>query len=433
MMEQLVEFSTKVRGNCLDLVLTNIPERVASVVEAGRLGRSDHEMILITLDMERTSKCPEKIVYNWRLANWDGIRQRIAAINWAQAMEGKTAHQMWGLLKFEVEAAVESNVPMKKVCSGGRPYWMTRKIMAAIRRKKRLWKKAKEGGDMESYKEAEKCVKGMIRCAKRNFEKKLAKENGGNSKPFYSYVKKKTRSRPSIGPLRNEKNETVTDDQGMTEVLNRFFSSVFTKERTDKIPTAAEMRTEAMPDVGITDKIVRAKIRKLKPASATGPDGIGPKLLQELEYELTPVLAKNFRRSLQHGEVPDDWKSANVTPIFKKGSKADPGNYRPVSLTSVCCKMLESILRDSMMDHLTRNGLLNESQHGFMPGRSCCTNLLEFLETVTKVIDAGKPFDVVFLDFAKAFDKVPRERLLEKLRAHGIREEGELYFGFGHG
>ena len=421
MMEQLVEFSTQVRGNCLDLVLTNIPERVASVVEAGRLGRSDHEMILITLDMERTSKCPEKIVYNWRLANWDGIRQRIAAMNWAQAMEGKTAHQMWGLLKLEVEAAVESNVPMKKVCSGGRPYWMTRKIMAAIRRKKRLWKKAKEGGDMEYYKEAEKCVKGMIRCAKRNFEKKLAKENGRNSKPFYSYVKKKTRSRPSIGPLRNEKNETVTDDQGMTEVLNRFFSSVFTKERTDKIPTAAEMRTEAMPDVGITDKIVRAKIRKLKPASATGPDGIGPKLLQELEYELTPVLAKIFRRSLQHGEVPDDWKSANVTPIFKKGSKADPGNYRPVSLTSVCCKMLESILRDSMMDHLTRNGLLNESQHGFMPGRSCCTNLLEFLETVTKVIDAGKPFDVVFLDFAKAFDKVPRERLLEKLRAHGIR------------
>ncbi len=94
-----------------------------------------------------------------------------------------------------------------------------------------------------------------------------------------------------------------------------------------------------------------------------------------------------------------------------------------VSLTSVCCKLLESILRDEMMDHLLANNLLNKSQHGFTPGKSCCTNLLEFLEKTTEVIDEGKPFDVVFLDFAKAFDKVPRERLLEKLRAHGIRRK----------
>jgi len=120
------------------------------------------------------------------------------------------------------------------------------------------------------------------------------------------------------------------------------------------------------------------------------------------------------------GKVPDDWKRANVTPIFKKGSKADPGNYRPVSLTSVCCKMLESLIKDEMMSHLEKNNLITASQHGFFPGRSCTTNLLEFLEGVTAKIDEGKPVDVVFLDFAKAFDKVPKERLLEKLGAHRI-------------
>jgi hypothetical protein len=73
------------------------------------------------------------------------------------------------------------------------------------------------------------------------------------------------------------------------------------------------------------------------------------------------------------------------------------------------------------MNHLIANNLLSNSQHGFMPGKSCSTNLPEFLEKTTKVIDDGQPFDVVFLDFAKAFDKVPRERLLEKLRAHGVR------------
>ncbi len=128
-----------------------------------------------------------------------------------------------------------------------------------------------------------------------------------------------------------------------------------------------------------------------------------------------------FRRSVQHGEIPEDWKRANVTPIFKKGAKSDPGNYRPVSLTSVCCKILDSIIRDAMMAHLLENDLLRQSQHGFMPRKSCCTNLLEFFDAATRAVDSGVPFDVVLLDFVKAFDKVPKERLLEKIRAHGVR------------
>ncbi len=128
-----------------------------------------------------------------------------------------------------------------------------------------------------------------------------------------------------------------------------------------------------------------------------------------------------FQRSMDTGGVPEDWKSANVTPIFKKGAKSEPGNYRPVSLTSICCKLLESILRDVLMEHLERNKLINQSQHGFMPKKSCGTNLLEFLEKVTREVDEGNPVDVIFLDFAKAFDKVPKERLLQKLRAHGVQ------------
>ena len=96
-----------------------------------------------------------------------------------------------------------------------------------------------------------------------------------------------------------------------------------------------------------------------------------------------------------------------MTPIFKKGAKADPGNYRPVSLTSVCGKVLQSIIRDRLMGHLISNGLIKDSQHGFLNGKSCCTNLLEFFEEATKAVDSGEPYDVVFLDSAKAFDEVP--------------------------
>jgi len=114
------------------------------------------------------------------------------------------------------------------------------------------------------------------------------------------------------------------------------------------------------------------------------------------------------------------WKTANVCPIFKKGTKGDPGNYRPVSLTSVTCRLLESIIKDKVTEHLIENGLIRNTQHGFMPGKSCATNLVEFMDTVTRAADEGKAVDIFYLDFAKAFDKVPRQRLLNKMRAKGI-------------
>jgi len=420
MMEQMVHFSTQVKGNCLDLVVTNIPERICDVSEAGRLGSSDHDMLSITLSMDRRAQPSTRPVLNWKKADWPRMREDLAAADWT-AVRTEPVEKMWDFFRARVREAVDKHVPVRPARSRMRPAWLTQQIVAAIRRKQRLWERAKKGRDVDEYKNAEKEVKRMIRNAKRNFEKRLADGNGGNTRPFYSYIKQRTKSKPGIGPLKNDKNEIVAEDQGMAELLNNFFSSVFTREDTEHIPVAENMETITMEEVNITEKMVREKIRKLKPDSAAGPDEIGPRILKELEAVLTTPLVEIFRKSVSTGEVPDEWKKANVTPIFKKGTKKDPGNYRPVSLTSVCCKMLESILRDALMDHLTCNNLLKASQHGFMPGKSCTTNLLEFFEKTTQAIDAGLPFDVIFLDFAKAFDKVPRERLLEKLRAHGVQ------------
>jgi hypothetical protein len=146
--------------------------------------------------------------------------------------------------------------------------------------------------------------------------------------------------------------------------------------------------------------------------------------LKKLCNELAEPLAKVMRASLRSGEVPEDWRTANVTPIFKKGRKSDPENYRPVSLTSVSCRIMESVVKDHVVKHLDRHGLVKKTQHGFTRGRSCASNLLCFLEKVTAALDNGEAVDVVYLDFAKAFDTVPHERLKKKLKAHGI--DGKL-------
>ena len=153
---------------------------------------------------------------------------------------------------------------------------------------------------------------------------------------------------------------------------------------------------------------------------APGPGALYPFLLKSYANYLCIPLALVFRNCLRDGFVPDDWKCANITPIFKKGDRSRPCNYRPVSLTSVVCKVMESIVKRAIVKHFDTYKLIRKTQHGFCQKRSCLTNILEFLEDVTSSMDRQKAVDVIFLDFQKAFDKVPRQHLLFKLCGLGI-------------
>ena len=170
----------------------------------------------------------------------------------------------------------------------------------------------------------------------------------------------------------------------------------------------------------VTPEVVANKINNMKENKSPGVDGIAPKILKETVEQICTPLAHVFNMSLQEGIVPLEWKEANIIPLFKKGSRNKSVNYRPVSLTSVICKVLETIIRDHMMDFLIKHKLINPSQHGFLKARSCLTNLLCFFEEITKWVDEGSPVDVIYLDFQKAFDKVPHQRLILKLKSHGM-------------
>ena len=116
---------------------------------------------------------------------------------------------------------------------------------------------------------------------------------------------------------------------------------------------------------------------------APGIDSVGTNMLLELLEEIVDYIAELFNKSLNSGDIPPDWKLANVTAIFKKGNKSSTSNYRPVSLTVNLCKVFESIMRDYIIDHIEKYKLVRQSQHGFFKNKSCLTNLLVFVEEIT--------------------------------------------------
>ena len=147
-----------------------------------------------------------------------------------------------------------------------------------------------------------------------------------------------------------------------------------------------------------------------------------PRILCALEDKLARRLTHIFNNSVETGIIPEDWKSANVTAIHEKGSRQEPGNYRAISLTSVVCKSMERLVKGRLITHFEMNILIGDSQHGFRNKRSCLTSLLDFYAVIdTYDTDNNKEVDLVYLDFQKPFDKVPHERLMLKVNAHGVQ------------
>ena len=219
-----------------------------------------------------------------------------------------------------------------------------------------------------------------------------------------------------------------TDTLSKAEALNKQFKSVFTHEDIENIPTMATSSDTGnsfpiMSDITFSLNGIQQALCNLQVNKASGPDRIPPYILKNCAEEISPVLKVIFTKSFTTGILPKDWLTANICPVHKKGRCDDASNYRPISLTSICSKVLEHIIYHNIMNHLNNNNILKENQHGFRANHSCVTQLLTLTEDISYALDHRKQVDVILLDFAKAFDTVPHQRLLTKLHFYGIQND----------
>ncbi len=403
--------------NVLDLVLTSDELLISNVCVEPSFGNSDHSSVEFELlsNMQPKSSEQQQWTRNFRKLDVFAAKQLLGLVNWNSVFSGcDCVQQMWDALRTVLEDVFDKTVPWVKVGAASRAYpkFIT-KLQARKRRLFKAWKRLGTAGSKQAYRNCcRECTEAIRSYQLRREERILS---SGNRSQFYSYVNEQRTVRAGVAPLVSPDGSIAVSDYQKSSVLSEQFCSVFTRDN-DVLPTVKnKCPKETFSDFVITGEAVRKVLCKLKLKYCKDPDGIPSAVLRILSYELCQPLATVFRKSLASGKLPISWKTADITALFKKGSSSAAENYRPISITSSVCRVFERVLLDHLLFFVLRNKLLSDEQFGFLKRRSTELQLLACVDSWSKALDASMSTDIVYIDFAKAFDTVCHKKLLYKL------------------
>lgn len=406
---------TAFSSNILDLVFTTNPSVISSIHYLP--GLSDHRIVHFTCAMQpQRPMHATKVIKDYAKADYASICTELEVFTekYIACAADNTVEENWVSFKNKFNSLIDCYVPLRTVRTAFRSPWFTSALLRLRNKKKRLYRSASSSDTTErwaAYHNATLEYKKAYAVAKHSFfSDTLPSLLQSNPRKFWCLVN---------GP--KNKNIDLCDELGLAiasdrccEALQDVFKKSFSVDNSNHLPIQADPGYPRMEPIIIDQLGLFHLILKMK-ASAPGIDGIAPQFLKQTATYCSVIFSQLFSQSLQNASLPSDWKAGKVVPVPKPGDSSNPSNYRPITLTSIPCKLLEHIIYSNLIIFLEENNFFHNSQHGFRKHYSCETQLLLFTNDLFSASDTGSIIDCIFLDFQKAFDTVSHRLLLLKL------------------
>ena len=410
------------RDSLLDILLTNQHGNnslLSSTTAQPICDKCDHDALVAKIrtkssknyDSTKPNLCFQKADYNL-------ISSHLRSIDWESVIKTGTVNYQTSYDNFvcQLQSVINDYVPKRFYRKG---FKLPKYLRRLAKTKSLLYKKKKSDLAFKpEYVKASKLYEKEVKAWFSSVEEKVCSSR--NPTNLLKYVNRKLKLKTDIPSVLNIDGKTITDDLMKANHFNEQFTSVFQTDDGNSL-NLHEKTSTYLEHINISSEDISQAILKIKPKTSKTPDSIPPIFLKNAGKSLIPALKQLFQSSLDNGTLPKEWKTALINPVHKKGSKNDVLNYRPISLTSSLCRLLESIIKTYILIHLYENNLISPKQHGFLPGRSTCTQLLTTLNTVMQNFDQKRDVHIVYTDFSKAFDKVCHNKLIQVLSSYGIK------------
>ena len=424
--------SGTLQESLLDQILVSNVDISRDLKIVSPLGKSDHMGILFEVKCSNNSDTITKVKDNWgKFSNADILTLGIN-IDWNYSSDELSPNEMCSELESKLMSISSESPKLTQKCFPNgtiisKAPWDCTALKRKRREKDKFWavfheEPTKLNLNLAMSKQSE--YESKLSQTLVKYEKRITGNMKHNPKQFFKYLNSKRKIKSGVSELKNEKGEIIESVHENANILGNFFASTFvceSSEHFNDINFTKKYTDNEIGDIDFDNEEIRTLLSEINVCKSQGPDDVHPKLIKTLSEngEFVDAVTKLFKQCYETGMLPDIWKTAKVTAIHKKGLKCDAQNYRPISLTCILCKVFEKTIRSHVLKHF--EPFIHSSQHGFLNGKSCLSNLLNCFDKIDELLANDTDIDILYLDFQKAFDTVPHKLLIYKLEMYGIK------------